>query len=95
VSVILRAGLAVVLLCLSADKARAALTDQRKLAIANNNFTFDLLQQVVGEEGTSNVFLSPYSAATALQMVLDGDESSVPLSDRGRQRRIDSLYWRR
>jgi serine protease inhibitor len=43
-----------------------------KLAAANNTFTFKLLKQLVAENQSGNVFVSPYSAATALQMAANG-----------------------
>jgi serine protease inhibitor len=43
-----------------------------KLAAANNTFSFKLLKQLVAENQSGNLFLSPYSAATALQMAANG-----------------------
>ena len=50
----------------------AADTDVSKLAAANNAFAFKLLKQINAEQPTNNIFISPYSAATALQMVANG-----------------------
>ncbi len=41
------------------------------LAQANNAFAFDLLHEL-GKSNGGNIFFSPYSAATALEMVLQG-----------------------
>jgi serpin B len=43
-----------------------------KLAAANNTFSFKLLKQLVAENQSGNLFVSPYSAATALQMAANG-----------------------
>jgi serpin B len=43
-----------------------------KLAAANNEFSFKLLSQLAREQPGKNIFLSPYSAATALQMAANG-----------------------
>jgi serine protease inhibitor len=45
---------------------------QRELAAANMAFSFNLLKQLVKEQPKANVFISPYSASTALQMVGTG-----------------------
>ena len=50
----------------------AADTDLSKLAAANNNFAFKLLKQIATEQPDKNIFISPYSAATALQMAANG-----------------------
>ena len=50
----------------------AADTDLSKLAAANNNFAFKLLKQIATEQPGKNIFISPYSAATALQMAANG-----------------------
>jgi len=52
--------------------AAAAESDLSKLAVANNTFTFKLLKQLSTQQPASSVFVSPYSAATALQMVANG-----------------------
>jgi serine protease inhibitor len=46
--------------------------DDQKLAAANNFFAFNFLKQIAREQPKSNVFISPYSASTALQMVANG-----------------------
>ena len=46
--------------------------DQEKLATANTGFAFDLLKQITREQPGTNVFISPFSVSTALQMVANG-----------------------
>jgi serpin B len=46
--------------------------DVQQLAAANNIFGFKLLKQLVAEKPGASVFVSPYSAATALQMARNG-----------------------
>ena len=46
--------------------------DLSKLADANNTFAFKLLRQLAIERPGASVFVSPYSAATALQMAANG-----------------------
>jgi serpin B len=50
----------------------AAESDLSKLAAANNTFAFKLLKQLAAENQSGNLFVSPYSAATALQMAANG-----------------------
>ncbi len=65
--------LAIVATCLVGIFTPAATpADQARLVAANNQFSFDLMQQVVSAQTNANVFLSPFSAATALQMVANG-----------------------
>ena len=52
--------------------AFAADSDLSKLAAANNTFAFKLLKQLSSENKDGNIFISPYSAATALQMAANG-----------------------
>jgi serine protease inhibitor len=47
-------------------------SDLSKLAAANNTFAFRLLKQLSTEHLGASIFVSPYSAATALQMAGDG-----------------------
>ncbi len=47
-------------------------SDVSKLAAANNSFAFKLLKQLVAEKPDASIFVSPYSAATALQMAANG-----------------------
>ena len=50
----------------------AAESDLAKLAAANNTFAFKLLKQLSGQQSGASIFVSPYSAATALQMAAIG-----------------------
>jgi serpin B len=47
-------------------------SDQAGLAAANTGFAFDLLKQIAGEQPDANVFISPLSVSTVLQMVASG-----------------------
>jgi serpin B len=51
--------------------ADAAPADQQ-LAAADNAFAFKLLKQLAQDQPVANLFISPYSAATVLQMVGNG-----------------------
>src|ERR1700733_5530384 len=55
----------------------AAPADQTKLALANSDFAFNLLTRLAAGEPGSNIFISPYSASTALQMVATGAEGAT------------------
>jgi serine protease inhibitor len=50
----------------------ASPADQEKLASANTGFAFDLLKQITREQPGTNVFISPFSVSTVLQMVGNG-----------------------
>jgi serpin B len=50
----------------------AADSNLSKLAAANNTFAFKLLKQLAAEQPDTSIFVSPYSAATALQMAANG-----------------------
>lgn len=50
----------------------AALTDQEQLSAANGDFAFKLLQQIAQEQPATNIFISPYSASTVLQIAATG-----------------------
>src|ERR1017187_10339769 len=54
------------------ENSVAAESDLSTLAAANNTFAFKLLKQLATEQPGANVFVSPYSAATALQMAANG-----------------------
>jgi serpin B len=45
---------------------------QEKLTMANTGFAFDLLKQIAGEQPDTNIFISPFSVSTVLQMVANG-----------------------
>jgi serpin B len=42
---------------------------QQKLAAANTGFAFDLFQQIVQKQPGANIFISPFSVSTVLQMI--------------------------
>jgi serine protease inhibitor len=67
-----KAFLITLLVSMMLSRAGASLADEQKLAAANNIFAFKLLKQIADEQPTQNVFISPYSASTALQMVANG-----------------------
>ncbi len=46
--------------------------DQAKLAAANSGFAFDLFQQIAHEQPDANIFISPFSVSTVLQMLDNG-----------------------
>ncbi len=49
-----------------------AIASPEPLAAANDAFAFNLLKQIAKTEPAQNIFISPYSAAAALQMVANG-----------------------
>ncbi|MGA3265419.1 MAG: serpin family protein [Verrucomicrobiota bacterium] len=65
-------SLAIIALVATNQLSFAADTDLSKLAAANNDFAFNLLKQLTAEQAGATVFISPYSAATALQMAGNG-----------------------
>jgi serpin B len=61
------------LLCLLGFELQAASPiDQQKLASANIGFAFKLLRQLAKDQPGTNLFISPYSASTVLQMACNG-----------------------
>ena len=60
------------LICLAASFALADPVDAPQLAEANNGFAFDLLKQIQKAQPSQNIFISPYSASIALQMLSSG-----------------------
>jgi serpin B len=46
--------------------------DQDSLTTANTSFAFDLLKQLASQQPDGNLFISPYSVSTVLQMIVDG-----------------------
>ncbi len=65
--------LTVILLLLTGlHRAGAAPADDQQLAAANNVFAFNLLKQLSKDQPAANIFISPYSASTVLQMVGNG-----------------------
>jgi serine protease inhibitor len=65
-------ALFVALLTSLALHAGASPTDVQTMAAANNTFSFSLLKQIAADEPNKNIFVSPYSASTALQMTANG-----------------------
>jgi serpin B len=65
-------SLATVLSFVGLPNVFAADSDLAKLAAANNTFAFKLLKQLATEQPAASIFVSPYSAATALQMAANG-----------------------
>src|SRR5215469_3361181 len=65
-------NLLVLAAALMSQPADASPTDQQKLAAANSDFSFRLLKELVKEQPAKNIFISPYSAGTCLQMVCNG-----------------------
>jgi serpin B len=57
-------------ICFLAFAAFAGMND--KLSIANNAFAFDLLRQIATAQPAQNIFISPYSVSTVLQMLGNG-----------------------
>lgn len=69
-----------ILTCLAGVPAVAApQADTEKLANANTAFGFDLLKQAAGGQRGKNIFLSPYSVSSALQMVCNGAAGQTKL----------------
>jgi serine protease inhibitor len=61
------------LICFTSLAVRAdSPADPAKLAAANAGFAFDLLKQIVKEQPDANVFISPFSVSSVLQMVGNG-----------------------
>jgi serpin B len=46
--------------------------DQARLAADNTGFAFDLFQQIIHEQPDANIFISPFSVSTVLQMIDNG-----------------------
>ena len=64
--------------------------DLEKLAAANNGFAFDLLKQIAKEQPDTNIFISPFSVSTALQMVENGAAGETKM-EMERALKTDSL----
>jgi serpin B len=60
----------VLLLCFAGLMVLAAAPAE--LATANAGFAFDLLKQIAGQQPGTNIFISPFSVSTVLQMVANG-----------------------
>jgi serpin B len=64
--------MAVLVLFAGLHQAAASPTDEQALAAANNGFAFKLFKQLAKDQPATNIFISPYSASTVLQMVDNG-----------------------
>jgi serpin B len=64
--------LAVLTLFASLQRVDASEADQQKLVSANTGFAFDLMGQVTQTKPDANVFISPFSVSSALQLVGNG-----------------------
>ena len=64
--------LAVVIFVACIQQDSSTPVDRQKLAAANNGFAFKLLNQLAKDQPVTNIFISPYSASTVLQMVGNG-----------------------
>src|SRR5208282_6159657 len=61
------------LICFASLAVRADSTaDQAGLAAANTGFAFDLLKQIAKGQPDANIFISPFSVSSVLQMVGNG-----------------------
>ena len=67
------------ILAAAVQTAFAADANLAKLAAANNTFAFTLLKELDAEQPAGNLFVSPYSAATALQMTANGAAGATKL----------------
>ncbi len=65
-------GFGALVCCLAWTAPAQAPADPAKLAAANTGFAFDLLKQIAGSQPDANVFISPFSVSTVLQMVANG-----------------------
>ncbi len=67
-----KSGFGALLCCLAWTALAQAPADPAKLAAANTGFAFDLLKQITDAKPDANVFISPFSVSTVLQMVANG-----------------------
>jgi serpin B len=68
-----RKAVLAVITCLAGWQTGAAPSvGQEKLASANTGFAFDLLKQIAQEQPGTNIFISPFSVSSVLQMVGSG-----------------------
>jgi serine protease inhibitor len=67
------ANLVLIATLLSSGQSRAEVNaGQLELTAANAGFAFDLMQQIAAEQPGTDIFISPYSVSTVLQMVSTG-----------------------
>jgi serpin B len=70
--------LGLTLLCFLGYESKAAVfTSRQELAAANADFAFNMLQQLAAAQPGTNIFFSPYSISTVLQMVSTGAEGTT------------------
>lgn len=68
----LKAWLGVLICAASLPVGADSALAQTKLAAANTDFAFDLFGQLAHEQPDANVFISPFSVSTVLQMIDNG-----------------------
>jgi len=67
-----------VLLCFQTAESREEINaGQLELSAANASFAFNLLQQLAAQQPGTDIFMSPYSVSTVLQMVSTGAAGST------------------
>jgi serine protease inhibitor len=59
--------------------AKVSAQDLENLADVNNGFAFNLLKQIATAPTNENIFISPFSVATALQMLVNGAAGKTKL----------------
>ena len=70
--------LAGMLMCVVGWPALAAApADEARLAAADTGFAFGLVKELAREQPARNIFISPYSISTVLQMVCNGAAGST------------------
>jgi serpin B len=80
-----------ILICAAAWALRAdPASDQSRLAAANTGFAFDLFREIVHEQPDANVFISPFSVSTVLQMIDNGAVGETK-QEMDRVLRVDGL----
>jgi len=72
-----KAWLGVLICALSLPVLADSGPDQTRLAAANTAFGFDLFQQLAHEQPDANIFISPFSTSTVLQMIANGAAGST------------------
>ncbi len=65
-------GLSILICAVNWAAPAARASDQANLVAANTGFAFDLLHQIVQEQPDANIFISPFSVSTVLQMIDNG-----------------------
>lgn len=67
-----RCVLAVAFYLLTSGFCAASSANQTPLASANNSFAFKLLKQLAKDQPGTNIFISPFSVSTVMQMLCNG-----------------------